>query len=179
MARYKYYSHDDTYKLLVSIATQAHVANNREGQHVTEVMKAYWQQKKDPITHSIASKYYDALSFLIKVGEPLYSSQLIAACINKDLIALNMLIQAGCPTHNNNKGVDEQPLVYAVESAAGIEDFTLLKSLIAHVPLNATFKQGDKEVSVAEYFKKRWQDILCEHSEKATVCKYIVDLLTN
>lgn len=176
---YKMMQYAYTFDEFRRIECQACRAHDDEGQQVTEVMKTYWQQKKDPITNSIASKYYQALGFLLMMREPLYPSQLSAACINHDLHSLQLLLQAGCPTHNNNKAVDEQPLVYAAERAAATDDFTLLKSLIRHVPLNATFKHGDKEVTVAEYFQKRWQDILCEHSEKANVCKYIVDLLTN
>lgn len=179
MSQYKYYSPGETFNEFTRIACRACSAHDEEGQQVAEVMKAYWREKKDPVTYSIANKYHHALRFLIMVKEPLYPSQITAACIAHDARSLQLLLQAGCPPHDNNKKACEQPLVYAAEHAAEKADFTLLKSLIDHDNLKATFKQGEKDVTLAEYFQHRWSHMLERNTREAKVCKFIIDLLTN
>lgn len=171
METYPYYPPGETLSKFQYIACRANFPHDKEGQQVAEVMRAYWREKVDPITNSITSKYHRALRFLLTMKEPLYSSHAAVACSKGDTESLQLLLAAGCPTHNNGKEIYDQPLVHAAKHAEETDDFRLLTMLIPHENLKATFNYGLQDVTVADYLKKEWR-VLSPHQS------YIIHLLS-
>jgi hypothetical protein len=164
MRQYKHYSYGQTIDEFKRIARKACQTHDKEGQEVAEVMECYFRscnqdkssggkllcywEGNNPIEMAVSMKYAAAVSFLISMQEPLLPSQIATACKKEDLTSLQLLLAAGCPTYNNNKGIEEQPLTHALK----IKNDQYMKMLIPHVNLNATFKGDSREVTIPDYF---------------------------
>ncbi len=164
MRQYKHYSYGQTIDEFKRIARRACQTHDETGQEVAEVMECYFRScnhgkssgeklfqywsGNNPTEIAVSLKYRAAVSFLISMQEPLHPSHISTACQKEDIKILQLLINAGCPTHNNNKGIEEQPVTHALK----IKDEQYMKMLIPHVNLNATFKGDSREVTIPDYF---------------------------
>lgn len=164
LRQYKYYSHGQVIDMFKKIARSSCQTHDEEGQQMAEVMECYFRscshdktsgdkllcywEGNNPIEMAVSMKYAGAVSFLISMHEPLLPSQIITACQKQDIKSLQLLLDAGCPTHNNNKGIEDQPLTHALK----LKNDRCARMLTPFVNLSATFKSGSREVTIPEYF---------------------------